>query len=839
MKRLLNSIMLICLLVLAIQEVNAAWYTDANAVYTFDANNTNDATGYYNGVPGPNTQFISPGIVGAGMMNGTEDKRSGFNITNEAAFDSTTSISYGFWIKTGEATDAYVFRKGAATNQFYSYIYANGSISGAVRTTPGVNKEVIGPDITNEAEYCIVYTYDSSNGYVLWVNNATARNLSTSGTIIPVVEPITVFMVGGGTSVLNGAIDNLFFTNRTMNSSEVAEFCSKVPFGGVPASLTVSLNNSVNGSSINRFSANVHNGTHSFNGTTTTGSVSFNITGTVEVSWINISEGTNATYFNVTQNITVTVPTTVTNSTFQLYISLSPKQLYTNNSISIFNTTNNLLTNQTNGTSVVIKGLLGDNNIRIVPYGNFSMNTTCSMTAPLVTNYCNATGIYDDIFNLSARNGYNGSGINTFSVTLSNTTFGASQSASTTNGSVFLRSLQGYLFNFLLTAPGYANTNVYLPANATQNNYTFNVSPGNSVYLYYFDENNGSVISKNVTTIFENTTYTFTNISRTGIAFVSGLTAGTWTLTSSAEGYNQRVNTITITENSTQNFSVYLGNSTSTVIFSVFNTINPNLVIEGAVIGMYRSVNGTSVLVESHTTDITGRAQFSYNTNTYYSFIVTATGYTTKTFFLNPIIFSSYDIPMSQSNTSLGSLAYSDIGLYYTPSFFYATQENTITFYANSPTAIFTAYNFSINYPGGNASMAGTNSQGDTFTHTFNITGAGIFDKVNITYSYADIYGYIRNFRFEHDIIGGTSNATIISNRQQTYGMGVLERTLIGSIVVIIFGGIATFVAGSLIGGVLGLFIMGFLYYIGFLPLLAVALSILIGFFIIARRSGG
>lgn len=839
-----RNIITIMLFLLVVSSVHAAWYTNATAVYEFELNTTQDSFNFYNGTDGPASLYRSPGIVGNGSNDGFENQVYGWNITNQAAFNPTVTMTVGAWINSSESGDGYIVRKGASTLQFYIYQYSNGSIGGGIRTG-GSSKDIVGPALIDLVPYPVILTYNGSL-LQLYVSNVSYNlTISSGSTLMDTTSDVITVRSNAGSSTFNGQIDNLFFTNYTINFSDVQQFSSEsplvVPVGG-NKTLMVQAKDVVTNQFIDGLCIRA-NGTNTTQSICSTGNnVSYSTIGIYDITVYSIGVGNNIsqTYFNVSvTNYNFSENNNIIVNTSQGLINLSAYQLYLNTSIITFNATNNKTsTNMTGLRSLLINASLGNNNIRIFTPGNYSLNTTCTLSTPLTTGFCNATGVYDDLFNLSAVNGINGNGITNFSVNMTNNSINANTLVSTTNGSVFIPTVQGYFYNFLYIVTGFATTNFTLPANASQNNYTANLSLSNSVYLTYYDENNGSLITKNVTSTFENTTFTFSNISNTGYALVTGLAAGVWTISSTAQGYNTKINTITISDDSSQNLTIYLGNGTNNVVFTVFNSVNPNLVLQGASISMYRTVNGTSVLVESHTTDITGRAQFTYETNTYYSFIVSATGYQTRIFSLSPIIFSSYDIPMIQINSTVGSVAYSDISLYYTPQVYYNNQQNNLTFFINSPNGELTTYNFSVAYPGGSASFGGTNAMGQSFNYLFNITTSSLFETVNITYSYTDTDGIMRNFSFQHGIIGAAGNNTIIANRDQTYGMGILERGLIGTVTVILFGGIASFVAGPIIGGTLGLFIMGYLYYIGFFPLLAVLLSIMVGFFIIARRSG-
>ena len=79
----------------------------------------------------------------------------------------------------------------------------------------------------------------------------------------------------------------------------------------------------------------------------------------------------------------------------------------------------------------------------------------------------------------------------------------------------------------------------------------------------------------------------------------------------------------------------------------------------------------------------------------------------------------------------------------------------------------------------------------------------------------------------------------MVKNRDNTYGLGLFERVLIMTLVIIFLVGVASIMGQPLGGVVLSLFIMGVFITIGFIPFWIVALSLVSGYFILLWRSGG
>ena len=94
-----------------------------------------------------------------------------------------------------------------------------------------------------------------------------------------------------------------------------------------------------------------------------------------------------------------------------------------------------------------------------------------------------------------------------------------------------------------------------------------------------------------------------------------------------------------------------------------------------------------------------------------------------------------------------------------------------------------------------------------------------------------------RSYFYRNSIIINPNNSTFIANRNNTYGMGLIDRALIGTIIIIIIGGLITLAANALLGTGIGLLVMGLFIYMGFWEWWLAGISFLIGFIIITARS--
>ena len=253
---------------------------------------------------------------------------------------------------------------------------------------------------------------------------------------------------------------------------------------------------------------------------------------------------------------------------------------------------------------------------------------------------------------------------------------------------------------------------------------------------------------------------------------------------------------------------------------------------------MSRLINGSWVVVESKNSDITGRSQFSYLTNILYRFYASKSGYTSKTFDLDPILFTEYNVRLNKINAINETIDYQKISIGFSPKYYYNDATNNFTIFFASPDGYFQSYSYNVTFPSGSVAGSGTNAIGENFVNTINITGANFYDTVNVTYTYDITIGGSRTYSFEYLIDGATqSNSTFIGNEDTTYGLGIFERVLIVSGVVLLVGGTVAVFMGSTPALAVSLFFMGLFSAIGFYPIWLFLISALLGFILIVKAS--
>jgi hypothetical protein len=339
------------------------------------------------------------------------------------------------------------------------------------------------------------------------------------------------------------------------------------------------------------------------------------------------------------------------------------------------------------------------------------------------------------------------------------------------------------------------------------------------------DENTGLLINDSTTTITLQTNTSEVDYTTTdGTYFFNDIESGTYTVKLDNDIYGTRTYTATINYGLTT-LNAYLSNSSYNVVFTIIDS-NTQANIEGATMTMYSYVNGSLELIESHLTDIVGKAQYSFIPSTRYSFEIINAGYETKTFILDPIMYTTYTIALKPSNTQ--TMQYADI---YVSTYATDIRNNSIdnfTITITSPKGSISSYYFNISYPKGNVSVNGSNANGEALTSVINITGAGYYDTLNLTGIYYDSYGngYSINKYYSINFDPAVNN-TIISNIDKistTYGFGWFERVLIATLITILFAGLIGMFAGSLIGS---FFAMGFYTYFYIIDFLNIYMYIL------------
>ena len=475
---------------------------------------------------------------------------------------------------------------------------------------------------------------------------------------------------------------------------------------------------------------------------------------------------------------------------------------------------------------------LGNYYIKVTAYDDNGLNNSDQ-------HLVNVT--YNALLNISAFNSTNKIINYTVNVTgLNDSSFYSVNGNDTNNGSVAIDVIYGYDYFLFLDAEGFA----YANATKEEVNYSDTMilyaPPENSVNITVRDESSYGLVTQNITVVFSlvGGTQQYIIIDNTGYFLFEGISAGNYTVSFTSitpTVYTVRTYNVMIGERSTQFLQAFL-NSGTDVLFT-YSDITSGDLLEDVGVSMYRIINSSWTLVETRATDITGRVQFSFVSNIKYQFISSLTGYEPKTFELDPILFTSYNVKMSKTATLPEE--YTDVFIYTTPTKFYDDKENYLDFRISSFQGVLTYYEYTLRTRYLNYSWNGTNLNGGTDLVYFNLTNNTLMDKVYLDIYYETSEGITNTLNYSYNIItGARSNYTFMDMLENDYGMGLLEKILIITFLAIVIGGVVGFIGGPLPAIVMVMFIFGYFLVIGFIPFYSVAIPLIIGAVLLFSGSG-
>lgn len=585
---------------------------------------------------------------------------------------------------------------------------------------------------------------------------------------------------------------------------------------------------------------NIPPGNYTLNATATNGTTTINISTSKTYKIYSMSlniTNPSSTGQEVNEYLNITYSTTINpnvSSITSYNISLLNSDLTTNRSL-INNTANNSLY-----WNLFDENLsLGSYAIKIIATNNYSeiVNTTSNLF-----NFSK-----NALLNLSAVLTIDNSSIINFSIQIIDNNNTENRSYNTTNGSINIPIIKSRSYTIYLDAPGYALSNeTILTNNISHQNHTMNTYTENSVNIHIYDETTNILITDNITITFTQNTTEISNSTTTGTYYQDGLADGTWDIKFSGGNYTLKTYTITVANRSTQNLNAYLSANSQ---YSIFNIIDfdSSAVIEGASFTQSKIINGSWTVITTKSSDITGRIQFDYLPYVKYQFLISATGYDDNLFYLDPVLFSTYNIRMTKTTTLSPTNTPDYLGIYISyynnntgDTTWNIGSNNTLIWIISSPIGSLEKYNITIELPQGiNISQNGSLANGEQFTQNFTINSTNTSDRLIINYCYESTTSYAKCFRFPYTIIGVYANTSMIANKDQTYGLGVFERVLLVTIIVLFVGGVVFIYGGAISGLVVTLFIYGFTLSTGFVTIWMIFPSLFVGFILIVATSKG
>lgn len=564
------------------------------------------------------------------------------------------------------------------------------------------------------------------------------------------------------------------------------------------------------------------------NYSTTNGSIVLNAH---NPSNITIFSNQSGGYFNRTY-LNYNTSNNLTAQLWQAELLVNPKEAVSGNNITGGNfTVGSQIVN--NGNPLKLKA--GSYNVTFQHPNYLTTITNFSISA--LQNLSVNMSIPSAQLNITATNLVSGLGIQNFTVDISTTNF--STSLSTTNYTLYAGLDINRTYNLTIHAQGFElkNVTVYLQ-NITQK-YNFTLYTANSVVIHIFNEATGSPLYENVSIKFTGSSSENTYYTNTSTYYKDSLTPGEYQLLFSATGYSPRTYTITVGNLTSQSLNAYLAANTSTTLFTITD-FDTSAVLANVLSTMYKFINGSWQSIESKYSDITGKMQFTYIPSTNYKFYLSKTGYQDNIFYLNPILFSTYDVKLhSTSSLSLPQEELTGVSVIYSPKIFYNNNVSTFNFIISSSSGLLQSYGYTITYPGGSDTQSGSNAIGGQLSSTVNITNATVLDVVTLTYQYLVSSGANASYTVTFPIIVSNPENTFLSTMGSHYGLTLFERMLISTVIIIGVVGIAALVGNPLMGFLLGLVVFLYITIVGFIPLYLILPSLVIGVIFLFWRSGG
>ena len=821
--------------------VNLVYSAPANGEIYFNFNdnvndqwNSNDGT--LQGDASYSTEYPSFNISGTGSTKSLNLDGTGDYISYDGfGYDMDNSFYYSIWVRpTNIGTNRYIMGFSDDVNNYHSLrINTDGSITiywkaGGV----GGGTNIGGSLSANEWVMLTVVFNATATDCYLYINETKVGTKSDCAVGLDTLAYQDIGQDTFGSSYHIGQMDEFKFYSGLPTTQNIINLYNYGDESHSEANTTfrITAKDEYDTSSITIFNATVNGTFYS----TTNGTINTNIL-TTSTDLIDITVRAN-NYFNKQYNNRA-VSSNLQAQLFQADLTLSGLEKITNNTL-----TGNYTIDGTPiaGNNIHIKSGTYEITFNKTGYYDKSQNITINA---LYNGTQNVTGIYNTLLNITVENAYTHNPLENFTGWVYDQTSGYNESYTVTSYKGYVGLLKDRDYTIYATNPSYAIDSELNYKNETWNNTLYNVTfslyTNNSIRIKIYDENTGLLITgTNISIIVTGNETETTYTTTTGQKFIDNLKDGNYSIKFSGGNYTLKTYTVTVADRSTQELNAYLSTSSATVIFTVRDSDSYS-VIEEASITMYKLINGSFVVVEAKNTDITGRAQFTYITGIQYKFFVSKTGYDDKVFYLDPIIFSSYNINLDKDIALEEDQNYLGVNIQFYPTTFYANKTNTFTWLIQSPSGTLTSYNINISYPGGSQTFSGSNSIGEEFNLNFTIPSSVEIDsKVNLTYCYKSSMGTnTRCYDLQYSITGIYSESSLTAIKDNTYGLSLLSRIIIATITVIIVAGLLTFLGNFLIEGVAGLLLLGFLAKIGFIPLWSVLLSLTIGVVFIIWRS--
>lgn len=538
-------------------------------------------------------------------------------------------------------------------------------------------------------------------------------------------------------------------------------------------------------------------------------------------------------------------PVAVTNN-----FTISATDLDFGNAISIFNATI-----QNGSTSTFYSTAGGQINTTMLVTSTVAYNITIQAVGYYPRNYTSYNvslngSLTAQLVNLRARLNITASSavsttvINTFTGFFTSLNSSDRFNVTTTNGTITSNGLWNETYSMSFDAPDYSTTNISTYTFRVATNLT-NVSlyPENSIITTIKDEQTGALITQPITLNLFSSSYTNTYSSSNGSLIVSNLSTGTYRLDFSGANYTTRTYYITIAQDQYNLLNAWLLKTTAgnTTTFTIKNSQQD--LIENVDMMFTRNINNTWVTVAQKNTGVTGTAQVFLQPATVYRIIVSASGYTTKTFDLE-VTDSAYTIFLT-NNASIAFTSFlGDITYSITPTanqLVPAASQN-FSLITSSPSGIITNFgllsNYSSTYYYQNISGS---VAGGTATISVNTSGANR-DTIFVSYFIKTSGGFLminRSYYIYNLTPDNSSIQTVLTNAGST--IPALYKILLAIIISLVIGAGFYVLVGTVGSTFLAYFvflIFGITGFISWIYPIVTGILVVLGYLVVGGNEG-
>lgn len=829
------KLLYVLMLVLLVSSAYADFNTSLLSYWSFDDAKTNS------------TNATSSGVSASGFWKGTVPTSAPCKVNECRFFNATTSylnITRGLMQDAADASysmSAWIYPTVSGSAVFAGT--QSGGSNGVNAFTDGTPKIFLNKAGVLNLDYS--YTYINKWTHVVFIQNATGMYWFANGTQVASNTNTASFALSGSATAAIGRravdlssdqqyygyVDEIAFWGRALNTSEVTQLYNSGsgynPFDGPGISyFQITGFNDYDSQALTTFNVSLQSGDVVYNFSTTNGTIITNITTTNASLWNMTLKAAN--YFDapIVQSYNVTSSGNYQARFAQSFVTFNVTRIHTNISLPLGNVT-------LNGTLQDVSFIW---NLTAVNYTGLFQNTGYSNLSRLFNVSALFNGTIDipnvsNNLNLKLQDQITGVNLTSFNATIHNVSYGLDVFLETTNGTIVFPT--DYIgLNVTLRAANYPEESNVVQVESYNQTETFQVFASNSLLIYLRNEVTGDFIFEpiTVTVTGTNTSFQQTNITSTAQLYLTNMSADQYSVEASGDNYTRRIYQATLTSGSNQVVNVYLANSSNQVLFTV-SDYNSGSTVEAVTISMARIINNTWTTISVAESDITGRTQFNYAPNIKYRFIATKTGYLDTIFYLDPILFASYSISLTPSNSLEDNSQYA--GIYTTHNgHTYANNVSTnFTLVFSSYDGALVDYGFIVSYPGGTGTMTSQNAYGASLTYNFTPLGTQVTDRVNITYWYSTVLSSNFTFAMSYGISNISQNGSrFADNQYSTYGLTVWERVFMAMILLIAVVGAATLAGGSVLGMSAGLLMMSYMAYISFVPAWSIVIAVIAGF---------